>query len=190
MEIYNICNFYIINTTYNIYSMGVCDMEFLEIVEYVNKNLKEGLSTAKIEQGLKVGKDTLRKKLNRNNYFYNKELNQYILADGKKQIVKSEKVIIQPKTIAPVKKEFKVETKNNTLSIDEIKVLRNIIKEYKAKSEEVSLTTLDFDGEVVVRSIRTYKKVLDKFSTFCKKKDINQKDALATALANFIKNKQ
>jgi hypothetical protein len=49
---------------------------------YVNNKLKEGYSIAKVERELNFGKDTLRKKLNRANYKYNKTLNQFILDDS------------------------------------------------------------------------------------------------------------
>ena len=154
------------------------DVKILELVDYVNKNLKKGLSTANIEkQLLKTGKDTLRKKLNRYNYFYNKELNQYVLGEKKEQVK------INAKPIAP-KENQEIKTEEN-LTIEEIKILREIIKNYKAENKEVAVT-LDLEGEVVVRSIRTYKTVLEQFSKFCKKKDLNQKDALAQALVNFI----
>lgn len=55
------------------------DMDMDETVIYVNKRLKEGYSIAKVEKELKYGKDTLRKKLNRANYFFNKEQNQFII---------------------------------------------------------------------------------------------------------------
>ena len=56
-------------------------MDMDETVIYVNKRLKEGYSIAKVERELKYGKDTLRKKLNRANYFFNKEQNQFIITN-------------------------------------------------------------------------------------------------------------
>ena len=53
-------------------------MEILDLVAYVNTKLKEGFSTAKVEKDLNLGKDTLRKKLNRAGYKYNKNSKQYI----------------------------------------------------------------------------------------------------------------
>lgn len=152
------------------------DVKILELVDFVNKNLKKGYSTAKIEQQLlKTGKDSIRKKLNRNNYFFSKELNQYVLGAEKEQVK------INPKPIAPQQKEIIIEEEN--LTKDEIKILREIIINYKKENEYIKL---DLEDEVVVRSVRTYKKVLEKFSKFCKTKDLNQKDALAKALINFI----
>lgn len=56
-------------------------MEILDLVDYVNKKLTEGFSTAKIEKEMQLGKDTLRKKLNRAGYKFNKDLKQYIKVD-------------------------------------------------------------------------------------------------------------
>lgn len=157
------------------------DVKILELLDFVNKNLKKGLSTASIEkQLLKTGKDTLRKKLNRNNYFYDKELNQYLLDEGKEQIK------IKSKPIAPEKKQ-EIKTEEN-LTIEEIKILRNMIKKYTDKEKEEVAITLDLDGEVVVRSIRTYKKILDSFSSYCKKRELNQKDSFAQALISYMEN--
>lgn len=56
-------------------------MDTQELVLYVNKHLALGQSTASIEKSMQVGKDTIRKKLNRAGYGYNKALNQYVLKD-------------------------------------------------------------------------------------------------------------
>lgn len=73
------------------------DKNIDELVVYVNTELKNGLSTASIEKKLNVGKDTIRKKLNRANYRYNKELNQYITQDNT-GIIKDETQITQDNT--------------------------------------------------------------------------------------------
>lgn len=51
-------------------------------INYADGKIKNGLSMAQIEieKEIKVGKDTLRKKLNRNNFKYDKNfLNIYVL---------------------------------------------------------------------------------------------------------------
>ena len=50
-----------------------------QLVKYVNINLKKGESITKLERALGLGKDTLRKKLNRANYKFNKELKAFVL---------------------------------------------------------------------------------------------------------------
>jgi hypothetical protein len=63
-------------------------MEILELLDYVNEKLKSGLSTAKVEKELGFGKDTLRKKLNREGYSYNKSLKQYVTQVTKSNNIK------------------------------------------------------------------------------------------------------
>ena len=43
------------------------------------------------------------------------------------------------------------------------------------------------DGEIVTRSVRTYKNVLDKFVKYCKDNKLSQKDSIAIALIEFMK---
>lgn len=53
-----------------------------DTIRHVNSKLKDGYSIAKIERELNFGKDTMRKKLNRANYWYDKTLNQFIFQDN------------------------------------------------------------------------------------------------------------
>ncbi|MBH8032985.1 DUF4250 family protein, partial [Clostridioides difficile] len=58
-------------------------MEIIDLVEQVNIKFKEGYtSVAKIEKELGYGKDSMRQRLKRNGYTYNKELNQFVLQDN------------------------------------------------------------------------------------------------------------
>lgn len=53
-------------------------MNMNETAVYVNDKLKEGSSITKVERELNYGKDTLRKKLNRAGYQYDKTLKRFI----------------------------------------------------------------------------------------------------------------
>ncbi len=66
-----------------------------ETAVYVNKRLEEGYSIAKAERELSYGKDTLRKKLNRANYFFHKDKNQFIKdnTNSTQSITHTEKII-------------------------------------------------------------------------------------------------
>lgn len=57
-------------------------LDIKELVDLVNQKLSTGMSTVAIEKEMGLGKDTLRKKLNRSNYKYHKELKQYITKDS------------------------------------------------------------------------------------------------------------
>ena len=54
------------------------DINIDEIVKYVNKKLKIGLNVGQIEKEMKVGKDSIRKKLNKNGYKFDNNKRQYI----------------------------------------------------------------------------------------------------------------
>lgn len=175
------------------------DIKIDEIVKYVNEKMKNGLSMAQIEKEMKVGKDTLRKKLNRNNFKYDKNLKKYVYVISethsntpKKEIEK--KLIENNNNIDITRSITKKETKENSNSIknnvpeghlfteEEITILKNIIKNYKLCTTDVVL-----DGEIVTRSIRTYKNVLDRFAQYCKDNKLSQKDSIAIALIDFMK---
>lgn len=175
------------------------DIKIDEIVKYVNEKMKNGLSMAQIEKEMKVGKDTLRKKLNRNNFKYDKNLKKYVYVTSethsntpKKEIEK--KLIENNNNIDITRSITKKETKENSHSIknnvpeghlfteEEITILKNIIKNYKLCTTDVVL-----DGEIVTRSVRTYKNVLDRFAQYCKDNKLSQKDSIAIALIDFMK---
>lgn len=174
------------------------DIKIDEIVKYVNKKMKSGLSMAQIEKEMKVGKDTLRKKLNRNNFKFDKNLKKYIYVTSKTQDNTLEKDI-EKKTIYNIsdthttqsvtKKESSEKSNGNKNKIteeqlfteEEIMILKNIIKNYK-----LSNTNIILDGPIVTRSVRTYKQVLDKFSQYCKDNKLSQKDSIAIALLDFM----
>ena len=54
------------------------DINIDELVKYVNDKMRNGLSMTQIEKEMKVGKDSIRKKLNRNGYKFNNNKRQYI----------------------------------------------------------------------------------------------------------------
>lgn len=172
-------------------------MEMQDIVKVVNGKLKDGLSTAQIEKQMKLGKDTLRKRLNRANYRYNKDLNQYILTDNTPI---TDNVITLKNTpathsnntyvtgnvitrnVTEVTQEVKEVTQQKAeLTEDEIKILKIIASNYK-KAE----SNYNFDGDVITRSIRTYKNVLEQFATYCKDNNLSQKESIAIALMDFM----
>lgn len=51
---------------------------------------------------------------------------------------------------------------------------------------EININHTDLEGDLMVRSFKTYIKVLDKFAVFCKDKKELQKDLIALALVEFI----
>ena len=167
----------------------IIDIE--DIAKVVNKRLKEGLSTAQIEKEMKVGKDTLRKKLNRANYRYNKDLKQYelisnidvtpnVITKNNTNVLHKDNTNITSSVITENNKQV-TQTKME-LTEDEINILKIIARNYKTINRSYEL-----EGEIVTRSVRTYKNVLEKFSSYCKENNISQKESIALALIDFMK---
>lgn len=110
-----------------------------ETIIYVNEKLKEGYSIAKVERELKFGKDTLRKKLNRSYYKYNKTLNQFILdvnTDATQNITYAEKEII----VNPKSNKIRNKTAVNSAEKD---VITNSITQNITRTEKTSITQND-----------------------------------------------
>lgn len=186
-------------------------MDMDETVIYVNKRLKEGYSIAKVERELKYGKDTLRKKLNRANYFFNKEQNQFIINNTivTQSITQTEKhvdnkpitqIVTQPttqhkpsdkaneKSAEPITQNHNTKvTQQRALTDEDFQIIFKLIDEFKSRVEikEKSIE-IPKDDQVVTRSMRSYDSVFKSFSKYCKDNKIVQQDAIAEALLRYI----
>lgn len=161
-------------------------MEILELLEYVNKNLNSGLSTSAVEKKMKVGKDTIRKKLNRAGYIYNKNLNQYEKKETITDINNNSYITqnnIKEKKSKKASKIIKSDYEEN-LSKEEISFIKML---YKQHLEKQAINVIEIE-EIITRSVRVDKKVMNKFAIYCKKNNLNQARALTKALVDFIKN--
>lgn len=159
------------------------DTNIDEIIKYVNKKLKIGLNVGQIEKEMKVGKDSIRKKLNKNGYKFD---------NNKRQYIKIKENNDNTKEIPDVKKtkEDIIKSDNKTKSVpeehfltqEEIKILKVIAKNYNKTNTEYKL-----EGEIKARSFKTYKNVVDKFVAYCcKENKLCQKDCIAIALLAFM----
>lgn len=173
-----------------------------QLLSIVNQQLREGSSISTIEHELNFGKDTLRRKLNRAGYKFSKEKKQFILD---KYLFEKHKLSLKDNT-EPIEKsndntsetqsELKVKSIEKESSSDKInfslqlteeqfKILLEIIEERQQKSNCKIKYKRD-KNNVISRSFRCYKDILNDFSKLCKKKNLNQRDALADALILFI----
>ena len=179
---------------------GVLDLNFTTInalVDYVNTNLLNGSSMSSIERELGVGKDTIRKKLIRNNYKLDKELKQFVLHTNTGETLdKTNDVTLNntmethkvlPTNTNTTHSKRKGITQDNTpitqFTKEDIEILKLIIKNYKS----LELEGIKLEGEIVTRSFRSYKEIMDKFVEYCKDNKLSQKDAFAEALILFMK---
>jgi len=168
-----------------------------DLVNYVNTNLMNGSSMSSIERELGVGKDTIRKKLIRNNYKLDKELKQFVLHTNTGETLNKIDDVTQDNTRETHKvlstntntthSKRKGITQDNTLitqfTEEDIEILKLIIKNYKS----LELEGIKLEGEIVTRSFRSYKEIMDKFVEYCKDNKLSQKDAFAEALIRFMK---
>ena len=155
--------------------------EILKLANYVNLELQKGSSVSRIEREHNVGKGTFRKRLLRNGYSYDKEKNQFVLRDNTKVTQMIENQVNKPKQSV-----LNDNTNITQFTDEEIKILKSIIKNYKGLEVEGR----KLEGEIVTRSFRSYKSVMDMFVLYCKENKLSQKDAFAEALLNFMdKNK-
>ena len=158
------------------------DINIDELVKYVNDKMRNGLSMTQIEKEMKVGKDSIRKKLNRNGYKFNNNKRQYIKIKENNGDIKG---------IPGVKKTNQdiIKNDNKTKSVpeehfltqEEIKILKVIAKNYNKMNTDYKL-----EGEIKARSFKTYKNVMDKFVGYCKENKLCQKDCIAIALLDFM----
>lgn len=169
--------------------MGVLQMSYKDIeqlLNYVNENIKNGGSVAQAERDLGFGKDTLRKRLNRANYRYDRSLKQFVLQDNTDITQKNKNGITQSNsTITQVKKDNVLQDNTNItqyFSNEEIDILKSIVRNYK----NLRIEKVELKGKIVTRSFRTYEKVVDKFVKYCSDNNFVQKDAIAQAMLDFM----
>lgn len=207
-------------------------MRIDETAVYVNKRLKEGYSIAKVERELEYGKDTLRKKLNRANYFYHKDKNQFLIdnTDVTQSITQDKNVIThqsntttthtdkpiedrslthpvtqdltqhnpsnnhdnkatQPKKEVITQEHNTKVTQPRAFTDEDFEIMFKLIDEYKSRVNiiEKPIELPKDDSDLTTRSFRSYKKVFESFSKYCKDNNLQQKDAVAEALLTFMK---
>jgi len=102
--------------------------------------------------------------------------------------------------VTPIKKEHPISTNLKNLPvelrkiIDQSSEIEEMLYWYRHHKDddkiievpEIDVNHADLDGELMVRSFKTYAKVLDKFAIFCKGKKEMQKDLIALALVEFM----
>lgn len=171
--------------------MSYKDIE--QLLNYVNENIKNGGSVAQAERDLGFGKDTLRKRLNRANYRYDRSLKQFVLQDntditqGNSTITQVKKDnVLQDNTHVThrIKENVTHDNTNITqyISNEEIDILKSIVRNYK----NLRIEKVELKGKIVTRSFRTYEKVVDKFVKYCSDNNFVQKDAIAQAMLDFM----
>lgn len=157
----------------------------MESIEEINHLLLEVNSISQVEKLLGYGKDTLRKKLNRKGYKFNKLTRQYELIDSAEQ---EEKKISPKKDIAQVVTPNytpKVYTTKTEFTNTQIEILHRMIKEYELK-EHIKVSEAS-KGNLGNRNVRVYVEHFNQFSNWCKSQGITQADGLYEAINMLMK---
>ncbi|WP_154698206.1 hypothetical protein [Clostridium botulinum] len=163
-----------------------------ELIPYVNSELKKGLSIVKVEKNLGFGKDTLRRKIIRQGYTYDKKIHRFIIDNNNSQNITKDK----PNNSNPsnnlthhITHEDLNSKSERVLTNEDFQILFKMIDLYKYKTSNSNDKEILIDRkneDITTRSFRSYKKVFDLFSAYCTDNKLNQKDAIADALISFI----
>lgn len=177
------------------------NLDVLEQIEYINKNLLEGNTLTNVCKNIGIGRSTIRDRFKKVSYEYNKATNQY------ESIIE----IIEAETVAPagankpIKEDIKpiIQQSSNLVVGTDSEILSHIINNYddnlsklnemynwyKLQSSNKVVQTEkfkvdDFEGDIVVRSYKLYEPIQREFLEFCKK---NNKYKVQDILSQFIK---
>ena len=140
------------------------NLDVLEQIEYINKNLLEGNTLTNVCKNIGIGRSTIRDRFKKVSYEYNKNINQY------ESIVE----IIEAETVAPAGANEPI--KENIKPVIQ-QSSNKVVRTEKFKVD-------DFEGDIVVRSYKLYEPIQREFLEFCKK---NNKYKVQDILSQFIK---
>lgn len=153
-------------------------MEIKEQLKYVNDELSKGFSITKIEKNLKLGKDTLRKRLNKQGYVYDKMQKQFIESAMNKNIDKN------------INKQKEININNNQMANlngftkEEVNILKQIIKEKSAISNNGLKKLMSDDYKTTTLEIEiNLGKALDQY---CYENKLTKKTVINQALINYL----
>lgn len=163
-------------------------MDIKDQLELVNERLKNGSSITKIEKELNLGKDTLRKRLNKQGYRYNKELKQFEFNSEYQQTNKQSNITTKSQTNKLTNKRIitdKEKQKNlDELTLEEIKFLKDWIKKKKLLNQEVDKQILSnqFKPTTLEIEVNLYKKLEE----YCYENKETKKSVINKALSNYL----
>lgn len=180
------------------------NLDVLEQIEYINKNLLEGNTLTNVCKNIGIGRSTIRDRFKKVSYEYNKTINQY---ESIVEIIEAEKVA-QTGEKEPIKEDIKPikQSSSNLVVGTDNEILTNLINNYdnmnnklnemydwyKLQSSNKVVQTEkfkvdDFEGDIVVRSYKLYEPIQREFLEFCKKNNkYKVQDILSQALKEFL----
>lgn len=153
----------------------------MNLLELVNEYLEKGGTISQFEKDNNYGKDTIRKKLNREGFYYDRKIKKFVFRDCniKKNDTSKEKICDKNH----IELENKKLNSEDNFTSDEIKTLKEIVYKYQLKKERA---TKELSSKSVLRSFRVDENVLKEFISFCKKNNLKQTEMVSKALKFFI----
>lgn len=184
-------------------------------INYINSELKKGISFNALCKKMGVPKSTIRSRLSRNNYFYNTELKQvhknntYVNNDYKSTQEKNitlkstEKTSFEEvhqnklyqstpdiKDIKDIKKLIGV--KENIIELAQLKDnIVEMLKDYNLNKNiidipELKIDSENFTGDIKAKTFKVYQSVLDDFIEFSEKNNYKMQDLISQAIYEFV----
>ena len=167
-----------------------------EQVQYINDQLKTGLSLTNICKNIGIDRSTVRKRFKSKGYNFNPDINLY-------EAGTLSTVVAVKQASTTNKKSFK--NANNTVNTNTLEDrVKDLESKIKALEKLINVNTIDtnntddkelnitiFEGETVSRAYRLDAKVQKDFKIFCKKhSEYKVQDIISSALKDFMdKNK-
>lgn len=169
-------------------------MEIKNLLKEMNDLLVTGLKVFDAEKKLGYAEGTARRKLVDAGYKYSRKDKKYILkeqeqakekkVDNQIRIENHETVVTGNGGVIPSqKKQNEVVTtkENQTFTLDQVDVLRKIIREYQIR-ERVQQVPEEEKGKTINRNVRVYAKQFDIFADWCKENNLTQADGIYEAI--------
>ena len=155
----------------------------MELVQQVNKLLKEGYNVEDASIHLGKGKEWARRTLSKQGYKYNRKTNQYELKNDSETTKEIAKVVERTQITKVVTDSYPHQKQQ--FKAQDIDILYKIIAEYKIR-EQIRNTHIE-DDRLENRNIRVYVEHYKQFANWCKENNITQADALRMAIDKLIK---
>lgn len=159
-------------------------MDIKDQVEFVNEKLKNGSSITKIEKELKLGKDTLRKRLNKQGYRYNKDLKKFEFHSDLQPTKKQSNSQTNQQTNKETSTNKDQQKYSEQLTLEEIKFLKSWIMNKKILDwqEDKKILSNEFKATTLEIEINLYKKLEE----YCYENKETKKAILNKALLSYL----
>ena len=189
----------------------------VELVNIYLAQGKSMIDIFKRERIIEIDESSVRKKFVKNGFIRDKENNQYIKIEGynevPKECPKSNSVVNKdnnkitrgeyPQSIprGVLAKEYadsntlvvpKEKTERLLKLVDQQPELEELLNWWRKEKDiidipDITLNKMEFTGEIVGKTFKTYKNVISKFLEFCDKHDeYTQRDLVAMALLEYL----